>query len=237
MLRLGFIYPMHAAEDDYPFFASRVDPAVEAHVVHTYSEDVHETECCLRTGSPERIAPGIEALSKIEVDACMWACTSGSFVFGVKGAQEQVDGIAEKLGCPTSSTSLAFLNALKTLNLTRVAVAATYPEDLALEFKKFLGEGGFEVLHLGCEGIWTAEEVGVVEQTSVLEFAKSNDHPDAEAVLIPDTALHSAQFLAELEAHVGKTVLTANQVTIWEALRLANYESPQAGLGQIMTQL
>ena len=58
-----------------------------------------------------------------------------------------------------------------------------------------------------------------IERDEVLRFARTNDHPDAEAVLIPDTALHTAGFLTELEATVGKTVLTANQVTMWEALR------------------
>ena len=59
-------------------------------------------------------------------------------------------------------------------------------------------------------------------------------HPDAEAVLIPDTALHTAAFLPELETHVGKTVLTANQVTMWEALRLAAALTPQQNLGHLM---
>ena len=56
-----------------------------------------------------------------------------------------------------------------------------------------------------------------------------------EAVLIPDTALHTVDFLPELEAAAGKTVLTANQVTMWEALRLANRLTPQSNLGQLMT--
>ena len=68
----------------------------------------------------------------------------------------------------------------------------------------------------------------------MLRFARANDHPDAEAVLIPDTALHTVGFLSELETAVGKTVLTANQVTMWEALRLANRLTQQSGLGRLM---
>ena len=48
----------------------------------------------------------------------------------------------------------------------------------------------------------------LIEREDVSRFACANDHPDAEAVLIPDTALHTVDFLPELEAAVGKTVLT-----------------------------
>ena len=236
-LRLGILYPLHSAEDDYPFLASSLVPPVEVRVVHTHGEDMHEVEACRQTGSRENLAPGLKALAGSEIDVCIWACTSGSFVYGLEGAREQAENIANELGVPASSTSLAFLNALHALGLTSVTVAATYPEDLAHAFRSFLQEGGVEVLHLGCRGIWTAVEVGGVGRQEVVDFAVENDHPGAEAVLIPDTALHTARFLADLETHVGKTVLTANAVTIWEALRLGGYATPQTGFGRLMTLL
>ena len=109
------------------------------------------------------------------------------------------------------------------------------PEELSNAFRAFLETGGVEVVHMGCLGVWTGDEVALIERDEVLHFARANDHPDAEAVLIPDTALHTVDFLPELEAAVGKTVLTANQVTMWEALRLANHLTPQSNLGRLMT--
>ena len=50
---------------------------------------------------------------------------------------------------------------------------------------------------------------------------------------MPDTALHTVDFLEELEAAVGKTVLTANQVTVWEGLRLAGLLRAQEGFGTL----
>ncbi len=76
-------------------------------------------------------------------------------------------------------------------------------------------------------------EVGQVKKEEALRFALANDHSEAEAVLIPDTALHTVAFLTELENLLGKTVLTANQVTFWEALRLAGRLKPQTGLGRL----
>ncbi len=64
-------------------------------------------------------------------------------------------------------------------------------------------------------------------------MASRNDHPDAQAILLPDTALHTVDWLDELEAAAGKPVLTANQVTVWEALQLARVFRPQTGLGTL----
>jgi maleate cis-trans isomerase len=56
--------------------------------------------------------------------------------------------------------------------------------------------------------------------------------PEAEAFLLPDTALHSLPLLEPLAAVLRKPVLSANQVTIWQALRLtgARLRDPRLGV-------
>ena len=158
MLRIGSLYPLHSAEDDYPRMASRLEPPVEAAVVHTDAVDLHTVEDCRRTGNWEHLEPGAAELQALGPDVCMWACTSGSFVYGLAGAEEQARQLGNYLGVPASSTSLSFVKSIQALGITRVAVAATYPEELATEFVGFLGEGGIQVVHLGSLGIWTAVE-------------------------------------------------------------------------------
>ncbi|MCZ0941183.1 MAG: hypothetical protein OXJ55_21270 [Caldilineaceae bacterium] len=233
MLRIGILYPLHSAEDDYPAMAARLEPRVEVRVVHTDAVDLHTVEDCRRTGDWELLEPGAATLRTLGVDVCMWACTSGSFVYGLAGAEEQARQLGSFLGVPASSTSLSFVSSIQALGITRVAVAATYPEELATEFVGFLGEGGIQVVHLGSLGIWTAVEVGEVGGEAVIDFVRANDHADAEAILIPDTALHTVAFLSALDSAVGKPVLTANQVTMWEALRLGGRVRRQGGFGQL----
>ncbi len=234
-LKIGILYPLYSAEDDYPRLAAALQPPVEVQVIHTDSPNLHRIDESLITGSREYLLAGAAELRPHNVAVCLWACTSASFAFGVEGAQRQAQDLVDALGVPASSTSLAFLSASKALGLKRVAVAATYPEELSNAFRAFMETGGVEVIHMGCLGVWTGDEVALIERDEVLRFACANDHPEAEAVLIPDTALHTVDFLPELEAAVGKTVLTANQVTMWEALRLANRLTPQSNLGQLMT--
>lgn len=231
--RLGLLYPGHAAEDDYPALAGRAlrRPLVE--VVHTsVGEDAHRVDALLDLGGPVRLGEGAARLAG-RVDAVVWACTSGSFVFGLEGARRQAAGIRDVAGVPASSTSLAFVAALRAIGAARPAIAATYPEDVVDALVHFLGEAGIDVVAAGGQGIVTAAEVGTLGCDRVLSFAAAGDHPRADAVLVPDTALHTAGCLDELEAALGKPVLTANQVTLWEALRLTGANGRQPGLGAL----
>ncbi|MFJ4715617.1 decarboxylase [Streptomyces sp. NPDC088785] len=237
MTALGFLYPGHSAEDDYPRIEMMIDSDVRLAVVHTdIGEDAHRVDALLRMGAPERLTAGVEELRLSGAEAVVWACTSGSFVFGWDGAQDQVRGLAQAAGLPASSTSFAFAHAIGELGVRRVAVAATYPSDVADHFAAFLKAAGAEVLSVRGSGVITAAEVGTWGWDEVLAMARAGDHPDAEAVLLPDTALHTAAYVADLERELGKPVLTANQVTVWEALRLAGRRLNAPALGALFTK-
>lgn len=231
---VGMLYPGFGAEDDYPYLEKLVGETARLPLVHTsVGEDAHEVNALLDLGRSERLLEGAEELRPYAPDAVMWACTSGSFVFGWDGARKQAAEVQEALGVPVSSTSLAFVDACHALGLRRVAVAATYPEDVSWHFAEFLRRGGIEVLQLVSHDIPTAALAGELDHDGVLELARSNDTPEAEAILIPDTALHTARWLDELEEALGKPVLTANQVTVWQGLRLAGALRPTENLGRL----
>jgi maleate cis-trans isomerase len=234
MVTVGLLYPGHSAEDDYPALEARLDGAIKLPVVITsVGEDAHRVDALLDLGRAERLADGASELAATQPDAVMWACTSGSFVFGPQGARNQASGVAAALGVPASSTSLAFVDALKALGVRRVAVAASYPEDVAKHFVRFLTAGGAEVVSMGSHGIITAAEVGTLETAQVIAMVKAADHPDAEAVLVPDTAMHTLAIVDQLEAAIGKPVLTANQVTVWKGLHLLGPVPTLEGLGTL----
>lgn len=235
MVTVGLLYPGHSAEDDYPALEARLDGSIRLPVVITsVNEDAHRVEALLDLGRAERLTEGASELAAAEPDAVMWACTSGSFVFGPEGARNQASGVAQALGVPASSTSIAFVDACRALDVRRVAVAASYPEDVAEHFVRFLTAGGVDVVAMGSHGIITAAEVGTLAPDQVITMVKAADHPDAEAILVPDTAMHTLEIVAELEAAVGKPVLTANQVTMWSALHAIG--SPMMAAGQTLAQ-
>ncbi len=229
---VGLLYPGFSAEDDFPRLAEMLGPEVALPVHHTVMvEDAHRADALLDWGRDDRLADGAAALAPHSPDAVVWACTSGSFVYGWRGAQEQAEALAKSAGVPASSTSLAFVQAVAAIGVRRVAVVGTYPDDVTALFVRFLGDAGIDVVRASSHDIYTAAEVGTLGRGEVLAMAAAGDDSGAEALLMPDTALHTVEHLEALEQHVGKPVLTAIQVSAWEGLRLLGRHRPRRDLG------
>ncbi|MGW8062806.1 maleate cis-trans isomerase family protein [Streptomyces ziwulingensis] len=237
MTALGFLYPGHSGEDDYPRIEQLLGSDIRVDLVHTdIGEDAHRVDALREMGSAQRLAAGVAELRLAGADAVVWACTSGSFVHGWEGAHDQVRALARAAGLPASSTSFAFVHAAQEIGVRRVAIGATYPQDVAGLFADFLRAAGVEPVDVVGSGVITAAEVGTWTESQVLALARAADRPDAQAVLLPDTALHTAAHIPALERELGKPVLTANQVTVWEGLRLADRRANAPELGALFTR-
>jgi maleate cis-trans isomerase len=221
---IAFLYPgLGVAEDDLEWLVNQLFPdgIVRAEVIETpIDQDAHTVEALRDLGQGWRLREGAGAIPDTDVGAVLWACTSGSFVFGWEGARAQVQELAAFTGLPTSSTSLAFVSALRALGLRRVAIAATYPQPVTSCFVDLLTEAGFQVVHAESSDIPTAAGAGEVASQALEAMVRGGDHEDAEVVLVPDTALHTVRELPRLELAIGKPLLSANLVTVWEGLRL-----------------
>ncbi|WP_416483539.1 decarboxylase [Streptomyces sp. CL12] len=237
MTALGFLYPGHFAEDDYPRIEQLLGSDIRVDLVHTeIGEDALRIEALRGTGSAERLGAGMERLRLAGAETVVWACAGGGFVHGWQGAQDQVRTLARLAGMPASSTSFGFVHAAHELGVRRVAVGATYPEEITALFVEFLRAGGLEVTGTRSSGVGTAAEVAGWGEEDVLTLARAADDADAEAVVLPDTALHTAAHLGLLEKSLSKPVLTANQVTVWEGLRLADRRVNAPELGALFTR-
>lgn len=235
MITIGLLYPGFSAEDDFTA-AEKIIDDLRLPLAHTaMASDAHRPEELRAWGRASVLAEGAAELETYDPDAILWACTSGSFVFGWHGAQQQADELAARCRRPASSTSLAFAQAASALGLSKIAVAASYPDDVARLFVRFLAEAGSEVISFGVSDILYASDVGKLGRDEVIGMVRAADVPDADGVLIPDTAMHTLGIVDDLEESIGKPVLTANQVTVWEGLRLLGELRPVAGLGRLFS--
>jgi maleate isomerase len=148
-----------------------------------------------------------------------YACTSGSFVHGVAG-ERHLAAAMRAAGAPAAvTTSGALLEALTALRVKRVAVATPYVASVTARLHDFLAEAGVATVssaHLGLAGdIWK------VPYETTAQLVRDADSPAADAVFVSCTNLATYDLIAPLEGELGKPVLTANQVTMWAALRVA----------------
>ncbi|WP_158894348.1 maleate cis-trans isomerase family protein [Amycolatopsis anabasis] len=245
--RIGVLYPTRGAgEDDYLALAERLTPgpaAVAAEYV-TWGAGVHrladldplaKLRALREVGEEPRLLAAAERLRGFAPDVVTWTCSSCSFLRGRAGARRQADALAERLGVPASSTSLAFLAAAAALGVTRVALGSVYSGLVTAVFVEFLATAGIETVHRIELDAGSDREVAAWGPEKLLEIVRAADHPRAEALLIPETALHTADCLPELELAAGKPVLTATHVTLWDALRHAGNRRPRPHLGALFT--
>lgn len=163
--------------------------------------------------------------------ACIsYACTAASFVRG-KGGDEDINRrITAVTGIPATSTSTSLLRALRALNVERLAVATPYLDELNERLDLFLEAHGFRVVSmLGLN----AKVIQDVTPQEIVQLARDCDSADAEAVFVSCTTMKTAPYVAELEETLQKPVLSANQVSIWDAVQLTGRQPALPARGRL----
>ena len=238
LVRIGVIYPVGGGELDYFKFAEETDPRLRMYLVSTrlYGDDEdHDIECLLKSGDVKAMAIAGAKLKAMKPNAMIWCCTSGSFVGGLAWSRDQAAAIGKAADCPATTTSLAFVSALDHLQCRKIAIMASYPPMVAARFAEFLAACEKEIVNLHALDIISGWDAALIGDEAMIDAVRAADHPDADAVLIPDTALPTLHLIRPLEAMLGKPVLTANQVSIWECLRLAGESRRREDLGQLFS--
>lgn len=235
-MHIGLLYPTRdCGEDDFAALCRRLDPAPSLDFAYIEGDtDVGpdaaaQTAAVRALGAPERLAAAADRLPATP-DVVSWACSSCSFTHGLDGARDQARALAEHLGVRASSTSLAYLAALDRLGAGRVALPSVYHPDLTAAFAAFLAEAGVTTVHAVSADAGSDRALAGWNGHRITALAVAADHADADAVLVPETALHTTPLLAGLEERLRKPVLTATAVTVWDALGPA---PAQRGLGTL----
>jgi len=170
------------------------------------------------------VVPAVTALLPAKPASIAYACTCGSFVGGVAGEHKLLDTILEAGASPTVTTSGALVQALDFLNIKRLAIATPYNEELTDLLVDYLEEAHYDVVSSGF--LDKEHDIADVSYKSVKRLAEAVDTPEAEAIFFSCTNLHTFDIIEELEREFGKPVLSANQVTMWAALRAAKLPMP-----------
>ncbi|MER9304286.1 arylmalonate decarboxylase [Mesorhizobium sp. M0496] len=230
--RIGVIYPENGIlEQEFEKFAPQ-------EVTLHFTRSRWPASEWFRPNWPDRMAsladdPDIAACAKLfnQIDPAVvtFACTSASFAAGAGGDLAVLENIRRGTNAKASSTSTAYLAACSALGIKRVAIASVYVESVTRRFVDFLSGGGVETVSHQSVG-WERQPELTAED--VFRLASECDHPDAQVILIPQTNILTSELIPLVEERLGKPVLTAIQVTVWHAVRLAG-SSWDGGIGRV----
>ncbi len=160
--------------------------------------------------------------------------TGTSFAGGYGYDQTLIAKMKEINGnLPTTTTSTSVMQALRKMGVKKVSVATPYLEEVAKAAAKFIQESSIQVLDLN----WLGKGTGIedVSQETVYHMARQVDKPESEAIFISCINLHTIGLIEKLEGDLGKPVISSNQATMWNLLRMAGIQDKLQGYGRLFT--
>jgi maleate isomerase len=171
----------------------------------------------------------------IKPKVIVYACTAGGFIKGIGYDQNIIKEVEAETGIRTLTTSTAVVNALKAMNIKKVAVATPYIKELNEKERVFLEESipGLKVTAIQGLGIVSAFEKGALEPKSAYIAGRNVDCSEAESVFISCGAWRTFEIIESLERDTGKPIITSNQATLWAALKVLGI-SGLSGYGQLL---
>ncbi|MDT0342638.1 maleate cis-trans isomerase family protein [Streptomyces litchfieldiae] len=171
----------------------------------------------------ETLREAVRALTAISPEVVAYACTSGSFVGGVAGERAMSAAMCQAGEIPALTTSGALLAALRELGAARVAVVTPYTKSVTDALEEYLREAGVQVCGRSYLGL--TREIWRVPYRDVVAMAREAVAEGPDALFISCTNLPTYDVIPQLEAELRMPVISANQVTMWSALRSIGKEA------------
>ncbi|MER6343215.1 maleate cis-trans isomerase family protein [Streptomyces sp. NPDC001595] len=166
----------------------------------------------------ETLTDAVRALIAVAPETVAYACASGSFVGGIAGERAMCAAMTGAGAVPAVTTSGALLEALAELGARRVALVTPYTVSVTRALEEYVAEAGLTVTGCACMGL--TRHIWRVPYRQVAEMAhRAAWRATADALFISCTNLPTYDVIAQLEAELRIPVISANQVTVWAALR------------------
>ncbi|ATL27986.1 aspartate/glutamate racemase family protein [Streptomyces formicae] len=165
----------------------------------------------------ETLGEAVRALSAAEPEVLAYACTSGSFVGGTAGERAMCEAMTREGAVASVTTSGALLEAIDELGARRIALVTPYTWSVTQALEQYLAEAGVHVTGRAYLGL--TRHIWKVPYRDVADMARRAVTSGVDALFISCTNLPTYDVIPQLEAELRVPVLSANQVTMWSALR------------------
>ena len=168
-----------------------------------------------------------------KLDAICYSCTSASVVIG--DAEIEIAIQAAKPGVTVVTPPMAAMRGLEALGARTISVLTPYTVETSRPMAEYFVRHGFNIASFTCLGFDDDREMARIAPAALVQLARQAMHPDADALFVSCTALRSALAAVAIEEAIGRPVVTSNQATAWNCLRLCGDDSAHPEWGRLMT--
>lgn len=229
--KLGLVYPSPGWVMEPEFYA--MSPKGVITLTTRVSFNTTTVEGLQQVG-PQSIEAA-RLLADVPVDSLVLGCTSGSFVNGAAYNRELIAKMQEATGgIPCTTTASAVAEALKFMQINKVAIATPYVDEVNEKAQAFFAEEGIETLNLKGLGYTREPDIDGTSLDRVYRLGREVDTQGAQALLLLCTGLRTVPVLDALETDLGKPVISAIQASFWHTLRLAGVQEKIDGFGSLL---
>jgi maleate isomerase len=100
---------------------------------------------------------------------------------------------------------------------------------------EYFAAHGFEIASVTCLGFEDDREMARISPASLVELTREAMDDEAAALFVSCTALRSALAVVAMEEAIGRPVVTSNQATAWNCLRLCGDDMARPEFGRLHT--
>lgn len=187
----------------------------------------------LRKMQPALTAGAALILPDEPLDAICYSCTSASVVIG--DAEIEVAIQAAKPGVPIVTPPMAGVRGLHAFGARRISILTPYTVETSRPMATYFAARGFEIASFTCLGFEDDREMARIAPATLVELAREATHAQADALFVSCTALRGALAVTGMEQAIGRPVVTSNQASAWNCLRLCGDETAHPEFGRLMT--
>jgi maleate isomerase len=186
---------------------------------------------------PPHVDSAAELLAAAPLHAIVYAFTSSSYLLGPEGDTALKARLEQRTrGIPVVIPCLAAVEALRACGLRRLALIHPpwFREEVTQAGATYFRGHGFDVVYAG--SVEPHRGFSEVPAGELYEWARNHVPAEAEAVFFGGNGLRAFGLIRALEDDLDCTVLTANQVALWQALRCSGMRALIGGYGRLFTQ-
>ncbi|WP_245574045.1 maleate cis-trans isomerase family protein [Neptunomonas japonica] len=188
----------------------------------------------LRTMTPGISTTADTILPGVELDAIIYACTSGTIAIGVERVTQLINEV--RPGVLVTNPVTAALSAFECFGAKRISILTPYTETVNQEVAQFFISQGYEVLSVAGFGFEDDTAMTYLTPQDITDAAIACCDPDAELMFISCTALRASLVLDDIERRLGVPVVSSNQALAWHSLTLVNYPTAVNGFGALLRE-
>ncbi len=234
LARLGIVVPI-ANTNLEPDMTMLAPAGVSLHFARAGGYDVERIpdENQMRQFSDTAADDVIASLTHCRADVIIYGCTSATLAQGPDYDRVFRKNIEKITGVPAVTAASALVEVLQAMEIERFALTSPYVttlNDLAIGF---IESFGMTCVHrIDAPEPMSNEAVGNASPEEIIEVALQADHEAAQAIVISCTDYRATEVIGEIEARLGKPVITSNQASLLVALKRIGMTPGDSDLAQ-----